>query len=59
MPFLARTLDNTDQYIFALVINPGFYVHHHIEVANYDPARPSISSPYNIIIIVVKHPIEN
>jgi len=38
--FLAPTLDNTDPF-FALVIAPGFYLHH-IEVADRGPASSSV-----------------
>jgi len=34
--FLALTLDNADP-LFALVITPGFYLHH-IKMADQDPA---------------------
>jgi len=40
MPFLAPTLDNADP-LFALVIKPGFYLHH-VEVADLDPASGSL-----------------
>jgi len=40
MLFLARTLDNADSH-FALVITPGFYLHH-VEVADQDPASGSL-----------------
>jgi len=34
MPFLEPSLDNADP-LFALVITPGFYIHH-VEVADQD-----------------------
>jgi len=36
MTFLKITLDNADP-LFALVITPGFYLHH-VEVADQNPA---------------------
>jgi len=36
MPFLTTTVDNADP-LFALVITPGFYLHH-IKVTDQDPA---------------------
>jgi len=41
MPFLAPTLDNADS-LFFLVITPGFYLNHRIEVADQDPASGSL-----------------
>jgi len=40
MLFMAPTLDNADP-LFALVITPGFYLHH-VEVADKDPASGSL-----------------
>jgi len=40
MPFPAVNLDNADP-LFALVITPGFYLHH-VEVADQDPASGSL-----------------
>jgi len=40
MPFLVLTLDNASPP-FALVITPGFYLHH-VEVADQDPASGSL-----------------
>jgi len=40
MPFIVPTLDNAYP-LFALVITPGFYLHH-VEVANQDPASDSL-----------------
>jgi len=40
MPFLSPTLDNANP-LFALVITPGFYLHH-VEVADRDPASGSL-----------------
>jgi len=40
MPLLALTLDNVDP-LFALVIAPGFYVHH-LRVMNQDAASDSL-----------------
>jgi len=42
MAFLAPILDNADP-LFALVITPGFYLHH-VEVADQDPARVAIGN---------------
>jgi len=40
MSFLALTFDNADP-LFALVITPGFYLHH-VEVADQDAASGSL-----------------
>jgi len=40
MPFLGPTLDNAD-LLFALVIIPGFYLHH-VELADQDLASGSL-----------------
>jgi len=44
MPFLAPTLDNAEPLI-ALVITPGFYLHH-VKVADQDPACGSLPSDH-------------
>jgi len=41
MPFLAPTLDINADPLFALVIAPGFYLHH-VEVVDRDPASAGI-----------------
>jgi len=40
MPFLAQTFDNADR-LFALVITPGFYLHH-VEVVDQDQTSGSL-----------------
>jgi len=42
MPFLVPTLDNADP-LFALVITPGFYLHH-VEVAKQHSAGGSLKA---------------
>jgi len=44
MPFLGLTLDNANP-LFALVITPGFYLHH-VEVADQDSASGSLQADY-------------
>jgi len=41
MPFLAPTLDINADPLFALVIAPGFYLHH-VVVVDQDPASGSL-----------------
>jgi len=43
MPFLALPLDNADP-LFALVITPGFYLHHvvYVEVADQESASGTL-----------------
>jgi len=40
MPFLVPSLDNAEM-LFAMVILPGFYLHH-VEVVDQDPASDSL-----------------